>query len=184
MEGLVLAVAVAAVVLLAVLGRGLLHAAKVAADRNARPDSLRHAKLVYVERTFRIRHPIRLVARIDRAYRLNHGPLVLVELKSRWTDRPFDSDIIQLSAQRLAIEAGTGDKVETYAFVSVVHPFRGSVVRHHKVRLLEAAQLLELHRRREALLAEHVPAAYSRSTAACRACAFRARCDRPRRGVH
>ena len=88
---------------------------RASGERASRPRELANAELVYMEKLFRIREPIRLVAKVDRVYRLPEGSLVLVELKTRWRDRVLPCDIIQLSAQKLAIERQTGEAVEPYA---------------------------------------------------------------------
>lgn len=144
-------------------------------ERASRPRELANAELVYMEKLFRIREPIRLVAKVDRVYRLPGGSLVLVELKTRGQDRPYLSDIIQLSAQRLALEVQTGAVVKPYAFVSVLGQSRE--MRSHQIRLLNAAAVVDLHRRREAILASRVPAAYASTESACRGCALQSRCD-------
>lgn len=69
-------------------------------ERASRPEALRDAKLVYVEKLFRIRSPINLVAKLDRGYRNPDGQIVLVELKTRWSHKAYLTDVIQLSAQR------------------------------------------------------------------------------------
>lgn len=153
----------------------------VVTERSSRPRELADAKLVYVEQVFRISRPVRLVAKLDRAYRLQCGSLVLVELKTRWNDRPFETDIIQLSAQKLVIEMQTGQTVEPYAFVSILTPTGRHALRHHRVALLGADEVVELHRRREAILAGRTAPRYARSCKVCSQCAFRSRCDRPRR---
>ncbi|MBS0318491.1 MAG: PD-(D/E)XK nuclease family protein [Proteobacteria bacterium] len=161
--------------LLAAVWRG----SRVPAERASRPEALAEADLVYMERLFRIHQPIRLVAKVDRVYRLPGGSLVLVELKTRGQDRLYLTDIIQLSAQRLAIEIQTGAVVEPYAFVSVLRPNRK--VRSHQVRLLDAAAVVSLYRRREAIVARRASPAYASTESACRNCVLRSRCDRFRR---
>lgn len=149
-------------------------------ERSSRPKKLASAELAYMEQMFRISHPIRLAAKLDRAYRLRGGSLVLVELKTRGRDRPYETDIIQLSAQRLAIEVQTGQTVEPYAFVSVLSPTGWRALRHHRVALLDEDEVVELHRRRAAILAAEVAPRYARSSKACDRCTFRSQCDRPR----
>lgn len=169
---------VTAVIAIAVLLLGLLAWVRrnAGAERASRPGALAHAELVYMEQLFRMRHPIRLVAKVDRVYRLRGGSLVLVELKTRHQDRAYLTDVIQLSAQRLAIEAQTGAVVEPYAFVSVLGP-RGKL-RSHRVRLLNAAALVELDRRREAIRSGQLSPSYAASETACRSCGLRYKCDR------
>jgi CRISPR/Cas system-associated exonuclease Cas4 (RecB family) len=145
-------------------------------ERASRPRELANAELVYMEKLFRIGEPIRLVARVDRAYRLPGGSLVLVELKTRKMSRPYLSDVIQLSAQRLAIEMLTGEVVEPYGYVSVLGGNRK--MRSHQVRLLDAEAVVDLYRRREAIRTGRAPPAYASAESACRGCALRSRCDR------
>lgn len=147
-------------------------------ERASRPRALAHAELVYMETLFRIREPLRLVAKVDRVYRLPGGRLVLVELKTRRQDRPYLTDIIQLSAQKLALEVQTGEVVEPYAFVTVLPPNQRRHWQSHRVTLLDAGQLLALARRREAILARRIGPTYAASEGACVDCAFRSRCDR------
>lgn len=150
-----------------------------AAERASRPRDLMNAELAYMEKQFRIRDPIPLVARIDRAYRLRNGNLVLVELKTRWVNRVYHSDIVELSAQKFALENQTGESVESYAFVTLLRPTRRRHWMSHRVTLLSAGQLLALARRREEILARRLAPTYAMSVRACTGCAFRSQCDRP-----
>lgn len=145
-------------------------------ERASRPRELANAELIYMEKLFRIREPIPLVARVDRAYRLPGGSLVLVELKTRKMNRPYLSDVIQLSAQRLAIEMLTGEVVEAYGFVSVLG--RNRKMRSHQVPLLDAVEVVDLYRRRDAIRTGRAPPAYASTESACRGCTLRSRCDR------
>ncbi len=147
-------------------------------ERASRPRELANAELVYMEKLFHIREPIRLVAKVDRVYRLPRGSLVLVELKTRSSDRVYPSDIIQLSAQRLAIEIQAGAVVEPYAFVSILGSGRTRRFRSQRVSLLDADTLRRLYQRREAVLAMRVLPAYATSDDACRGSALRSKCDR------
>ena len=151
---------------------------RASCERASRPRDLANAELVYMEKLFRIREPLRLVAKVDRVYRLLDGTLVLVELKTRWRDRPYLTDVIQLSAQRLAIEAQTGEVVAPYAFVSVLRLGRLGRLRSHRVSLLDAGAVIRLHRRREAIIDLLERPTYAASDAACRGCALRSKCDR------
>jgi len=91
-------------------------------ERRSRPAALRDAELVYIEKTFRTTSPVLIAAKLDRAYRLPSGQLVLVELKTRWNGGPNLSDVIQLSAQRVALSAATGQTVAAEAFVLITRP--------------------------------------------------------------
>lgn len=175
-----MALAVAVAFLAALALRRLLGAGSKMAELASRPDELAGARLVYMEKQFRIREPISLVARIDRAYRAADGSIVLVELKTRWRNRAYPTDVIQLSAQKMALEAQTGQRVELHAFVTVQEPTRAAEKHSHRVELLEPHEVVALHRRRQHVVAGRVAPRYASSTSACKECAYRARCDRPR----
>ena len=148
------------------------------AERASRPDALRDAELVYMERLFRTSKPVGVVAKIDRAYRLPSGLLVLVELKTRWINQPCLSDVIQLSAQRMAVMGQTGQSVASYGYVMVKAPTRRALPIAHFVKLMTGEQVVALVRRREEILAGRgVLPRKSSSLKTCDACAFRADCD-------
>lgn len=90
------------------------------------PDELLGAELAYAERTFRLELPqIRLSARVDRAYRAQNGVVTPAELKTRRIHRPYLSDVIELSVQRLVLMSETGESVARYAYVLVQGPGSG-----------------------------------------------------------
>lgn len=99
----------------------------------SRPDALACARLLYMEKQFRIRRPISLLARIDRAYQAADGTIVLVELKTRWKNRAYPTDVIQLSAQRMALEGQTGQRVAAHAFATVQKPTKTAAQRSYRV---------------------------------------------------
>lgn len=170
-------VAVAPAVLIAVLvQRRRRGAAGRDAELASRPAALRTAKLAYMEELFRIRAPIPLVARVDRAYRGADGDLVLVELKTRWTDRAYATDVIQLSAQKMALERQTRRRVAAHGFVTVA--ISKDVQRSHRVELLDSSRLVALFRRREDIISGRIAPTYAGSRSACSGCAFRTECDR------
>ena len=147
------------------------------AERASRPDALRDAELVYMERLFRISTPVGLVAKLDRAYRLPSGLLVLVELKTRWINQPCLSDVIQLSAQRVAVMGQTRQAVASYAYVMVKVPTRQALPIAHRVNLMTDQQLVALVRRREGILAGRILPRWPVSLKTCDTCAFRGECE-------
>jgi len=152
------------------------HAAR--AERASRPVALRDAELIYMERLFRISTPVGLVAKLDRAYRKPSGLIVLVEFKTRWRNQPFLSDVIQLSAQRMAVMGQTGQPVASYAYVMVKAPTRRALPIAHRVRLMTDEQVVALVRRREEILAGRgVLPRKASSLKTCDACALRADCE-------
>jgi hypothetical protein len=108
------------------------------------------------------------------------GLLVLVEFKTRWSNQPFLSDVIQLSAQRMAVMGQTGQSVASYGYVMVKAPTRRALPIAHFVKLMTDEQVVALVRRREDVLAGRVLPRWSYSQKACPICAFQAKCDHPR----
>ena len=151
------------------------HAAR--AERALRPAALRDAELVYMEKLFRISTPVGLVAKLDRAYRLPSGLLVLVELKTRWINQPCLSDVIQLSAQRVAVMGQTRQAVASYAYVMIkTRSWRTQPIAH-RVNLMSHEQIIALIRRREEILAGRILPHGHLSRKTCLSCAFRAQCN-------
>ena len=145
-----------------------------ASRRHWMPRELRHAQLAFAEKTFRTSQPIELVARADRGYRLK-GELHLVEFKTRTLPVAYSSDVIELSAQRLAIEASTRERVSEIGYVFARDPsIRCQSV--NKVRLLPRADVIAVARRREAILTGRVVPRYASSQGLCNHCAYRAAC--------
>lgn len=129
--------------------------------------------LAYAERNFRSTGDIPIVARVDRGYRRHDGTITLVELKTRDTDRIYPSDLIELSAQRVALEGATGEQVDSFGIVVVQV---GSRNRTHRVRLMSRRVILDLAIRRARLLdGEALPRPAS-SRRLCAACVYRSRC--------
>ena len=149
------------------------------AERDSRPEALLDAELIYVEKVLRVSRPVGLIARIDRGYRMRSGVIVLMEFKSRWINRPFLADVVQLSAQKLALEGQLRQRVAQYGYVVVKTPSKAGHQTAHRVELMPRADVLALIKRREDILAGRVVPHYTESPAICRTCAFRAECDSP-----
>ncbi len=140
------------------------------------PPELRGARLVYAERLFRSRGPVSITAKADRAYRNAKGALVLVELKTRKANRTYRSDVIELSAQRLALMDQTGERVTDHAYVLTERP-DGRRTGCHRVRLMEPVDLIALVAQREQLLAGKVEPQTTCAPGMCQKCAFVRTCD-------
>lgn len=136
-------------------------------------EELGEASLAYVERTFRSDGPQPIVARVDQAYRSPRGLITLVELKTRREDRVYPSDIIELSAQRLALSSETGEPVAPVALV-VVESDGGR--RSRRVKLMSTGEVRDLAQRREELLNGLLAPRPPSRPGLCAACAYRARC--------
>lgn len=142
------------------------------------PAELRSARLVHAERLFRSDGAVPLVAKLDRAYRTAAGVLVLIELKTRAASRAYGSDVIELSAQRLALAAQTGDVVADHAYVLTQYP-DGRRTGWHLVRLLAHADVVALVLRRKELLAGSAEPRLTASPGVCRECVFVGSCRPP-----
>jgi CRISPR/Cas system-associated exonuclease Cas4 (RecB family) len=137
------------------------------------PEELMGSSLAYVERTFRSDATLPIVARVDRAYRSRRGLITLVELKTRREDRVHPSDIIELSAQRLALSSETGESVAPLAFVVVESEGRR---KPQRIKLMSAREVQALVNRREGLLNGWLVPRPPLGPRMCVTCAFRTRC--------
>jgi CRISPR/Cas system-associated exonuclease Cas4 (RecB family) len=114
-----------------------------------------------------------VVARVDRAYRDREGLITLVELKTRTADRVHQADIIELSAQRVALSEETGEPVALTGWV-VVQTEAGRTA--HRVRLMSPRAVQHLAERRDNLLAGTVVPRYPATNRLCKSCAYRQWC--------
>ena len=150
------------------------HRARVEEWRD-RPAGLRDAELFCVESQFRSKSRSPIVARVDRAYRLPTGLLVLVELKTRSAPAVRTSDVIQLSAQRVAVEDELRVQVADDAFV--VFPGRHSAPPTARaVRLMSREQVEAVAARRRRLIDGLDRPRWPDSEHICHGCGQRAAC--------
>lgn len=143
-------------------------------ERASRPSDLKDAELIYLEKRFNVAEPVRLSIRLDRAYRMSSGLIVLLELKTRSVNRAFPSDVIQLSAQRLALERRTRQVVAQHGYVVAQTP--DGAREAHRVQLISGEAVVALVRRREAILAGRINPRPASSVGVCGTCAYRSIC--------
>lgn len=138
------------------------------------PKELATAKLMFSEQLFKGSSGMPIVARVDRAY-LVRGQLRLVELKTRRSTRVYETDVIELSAQRAAIRASIGMDVGNLAYVVIESAYteRRTV---RSVDLLAEAQVLELLQRRRAILAGAIHPTETAQSGRCVRCEYRNEC--------
>jgi CRISPR-associated exonuclease Cas4 len=105
--------------------------------------------------------------------------ITLVELKSRATDRVWPADIVELSAQRVALAGETGEPVSLIGWV-VVQSEAGRTA--HRVGLLPQDAVHILISRRDDLLAGTALPRYPATQGLCASCAYRRRCHPTRPG--
>jgi CRISPR-associated exonuclease Cas4 len=149
-----------------------LHARRVARrrERRWRPALLQDATLEFVSKG-----PLLFGARVDRAYRIGDGLLLLAEFKSRCRARVYASDIIELSVQKLAIEGAGSNRVAQTGYVVIQNP-RTRERTAMGVKLLSRDAVLRLARRRHALLSGTVVARRTPQIKICAACPYQTEC--------
>ncbi|MBF1164797.1 hypothetical protein [Burkholderia cenocepacia] len=162
------------IVALLVLAAWSLHRWWFSGDRGWMPLELRRATLVYAEQLFRAPGRPMITAKVDRVYRRRDGRLVLVELKTRRINLAYLSDVIELSAQRVAIGSETGEDVMAHAYVVVQGPAGRRTT--HKVKLLGAEEVRGLASRREAILAGTTRPRLAGAPGLRERCAFEKKC--------
>ena len=138
------------------------------------PDELAGARLTFAEKTFSIHRPIRLIARVDRAYD-NGTVIALLELKVRPHNRIYKPDLIELSAQRAAVQLHTGRAVAPHGFVLLFDP----ATRQHTVRkvaLLSVDEVAALAHRRLQLLEGSLKPLGPGDAACCTSCEYAMEC--------
>lgn len=139
------------------------------------PRELKDHRLAYSEKTFRSGGGDRQVAaRVDRAYRGRNGLITLVELKTRRADRVHPSDVIELSAQRVALAGETGEPVARTGWVVVASAARRTA---YRVTLMSPQAVWDLALRYDALLAGTKSPDYPATRGMCTSCAHRGRCS-------
>ena len=148
-------------------------------ERRWLPVEVSRARLVFAERLFVARNPA-LVARVDRAYEVD-GEMRLVELKTRSRHRVYASDVIELSAQRTALEAATRRRVSRVGYVLTQTPFGERLV--HRVILLSSATVTQLIARRAQLLDGIVKPRCTPNARLCASCPYRTECEERRTAV-
>jgi CRISPR-associated exonuclease Cas4 len=138
------------------------------------PEALKAHTLAYSERIFRSGDDRQVVAHVDRAYRGRNGLITLVELKTRRADRVHPSDVIELSAQRVALAGETGEPVARIGWVVVESAARRTA---HRVTLMSPQAIWDLALRHDALLAGTESPDYPATRGICTSCAHRGRCS-------
>jgi CRISPR-associated exonuclease Cas4 len=131
-------------------------------------------RLVFTEKTFSINQPIMLIARVDRIYH-DGIAMVLMELKTRYAERVYPSDIIELSAQRLAVSYCTGAPVNDFGYILQQHPVtRRRIIR--KVSLLSHEDVMSIAHRHRLLFDGGLPARQANNPECCRRCEYQSEC--------
>jgi CRISPR-associated exonuclease Cas4 len=146
-----------------------------AGDADWLPAELRKARLVFSEQTFVTARPFLLGAIVDRVYRRPDGVLVLLEFKRRDQLAAYQSDIVELSAQKLALTGATRERVAEHAYVAIADE-TGIPARAVRVGLLSLDQVAKSRERYLALLRDEVNPAKTNRLALCARCAYLSAC--------
>lgn len=139
------------------------------------PLELRRAELAFAELQFRTVGPMTLHAKVDRAYRRRDGVFVLLELKTRTHAKVYLSDVIELSAQRVALATERCVPVAEHGYVLIQGP-DGRQLGCRRVKLLSDREVLELAWRRLRLLTGEIAPRANGAPHLCHGCAQRERC--------
>lgn len=138
------------------------------------PADLAGSRLVFAEKTFSIDLPIKLTARVDRAY-YDGIAITLMELKTRYAKRVHASDIIELSAQRLAVQGSTGERAYNFGYIVLQHPVTSRRTTH-KVSLLSQEDVIGIAVRRRLVMQEALFPRNVDDTRCCLRCEYLAEC--------
>jgi CRISPR-associated exonuclease Cas4 len=139
------------------------------------PMELQGATIAFAEKEFKARSPFPVGAVVDRAYRLSSGLLVLMELKRRERVKSFPSDVVELSVQRLAIEASGGGTVAPHAYVVCESPTT-HIKTPIRVALLTKDEIIQLRDRHVALKTGRAIPMKVDHPAICKICGYLAEC--------
>jgi CRISPR/Cas system-associated exonuclease Cas4 (RecB family) len=137
------------------------------------PAELISAEIAFSEREFRSSAGIAAV--VDRAYRKPDGSVVLVEFKRRGSRVSHFSDIVELSAQRYAIEHCGAGTVENHAYVVTVDPLTLAKT-PIPVELLGPADIERIADWHRQILDGSVLPEKANHAPLCRQCAYRVSC--------
>jgi CRISPR-associated exonuclease Cas4 len=142
------------------------------------PHPLAGSELLFAEQSFAIRRPLKLAVRVDRVYD-DGSKLILLELKTRSTTKVYLTDIIELSAQRLALRHSTERPVSDYAFLLQKHPLlqKQSL---RRIELLSEQEILSLSARRTRLMAGLIEPERQVDQRKCARCEYRVECKSER----
>lgn len=141
-------------------------------ERARMPREIAEGQLVISEKTFYFRGGRPFAAKTDQGFLTPEGWLVLVDSKTRYGVSP--SDIVQISAQALAVAQTGRWRVAPWAYVRLA-PL-GAKPYYQRVNLLAEAQIMQLWERWRALHAGTARPVTRPHVRTCRSCALKARC--------
>jgi CRISPR/Cas system-associated exonuclease Cas4 (RecB family) len=102
----------------------------IPAEQRWMPRELRRATRIAVEQEFACVDPTPLIARPDQVFELRNGALVVSDLKIRDHNRIYNTDVAQLSLDRLVLQSATGRLVAAHGYILIRHPITGTYLAH------------------------------------------------------
>ncbi len=141
-------------------------------ERARMPREVAQGKLVISEKTFYFRGRRPFAAKTDQGFLTREGWLVLVESKTRYGLSP--SDIVQISAQALAVAQSGKWRVAPWAYVRLA-PL-GAKPYYQHVNLLPEERIMQLWDRWRSLHEGTAGPVTRPHVRTCRSCALKARC--------
>ncbi len=138
------------------------------------PSELQSSKLWGKEKPFSCTGSVNLTGRIDEAFELPDGDIVVSDTKSRATQRVYKSDILQVSAYKVVIEASTRKRVRDHGYIRLLTP-QGNEYR--RIELLSANEVAAAYQLHDDLQQGRYPGEKCGRPAVCRGCAYRVECE-------
>jgi hypothetical protein len=136
------------------------------------PEMLRDAKLLWKERAVRCSTPVSLHGTLDEAFVDRSGTMILSETKLRRLKRVYASDVLQLSAYKLALE-GEGKRVAGKGFVRVITPGGNE---YKVVTLMSADEVIAARKLHGDLVRGRSTGAKCNVESVCRSCEYKKPC--------
>lgn len=138
------------------------------------PDELKNARIWAKEKPFSTKAPIRLNGRIDEAFELPDGQIVVSDTKSRKALRVYDSDVLQVSSYRVAIQSSTGKVVADHGYVRLLTPDGNA---YKRISLLDSDEVAAAYQMFNDLRSGKYTGSKCGRAAVCRTCAYKPECD-------
>lgn len=141
----------------------------------ALPDELKNATIWMKEKGFEISGDIPLIGKMDEAFLLPSGMIVLSDTKSRKRKVVYESDILQVSGYKVLVEDATGKSVADYGFVRLLTPEGNAYFRVKLLSRVEVSSARQLH---EDLVSGLYEGEKCGKQYICNTCAYQRECEK------
>jgi CRISPR/Cas system-associated exonuclease Cas4 (RecB family) len=139
------------------------------------PDELKESKVWAKEQSFDCSGDIPLRGKIDEAFQQRDGTIILSETKTRNKRKVYGSDILQLSAYKVLVEANTSRQVSNKGYVRVL-TLQGN--EYMPVNLLPREEVKAARQLHEDLTKGLYKGQKCENPFVCRTCAYQDPCNR------